>query len=171
MDWGHRWHMAVGGRAARLARYAAGELSPAEGRALEAQLTRCPACRREVLAYRGSLAALRAAPPVRLRADEASAFWPEVRRRLDRVRPAPRRPRPGLAELLGDHPRLGLASAAAVLLALGLTLSQFVAWGPSGGNGVEILSVEVDDEAPFMLFQDPGSALKIIWVFEPPQPS
>jgi anti-sigma factor RsiW len=165
--------MAVGGRATRLARYAVGEVTPAEGRALEGLLQRCPACRREVLAYRASLAALRATAPIRLTPGEASAFCPEVLRRLDRARPTPRRARPGLSELFGDHPRLGLASAAAaVLLALGLTLGQFMAWGPSGGmNGVEILSVEVDDESPFMLFQAPGSALKIIWLFEAPQPS
>jgi hypothetical protein len=42
-------------------------------------------------------------------------------------------------------------------------------WGLSGTaglNGVEIVSVDVSEDASVMVFQAPGSALKIIWVFE-----
>jgi anti-sigma factor RsiW len=165
----------LGGRRARLlVSYAAGEASPLDARRVEAYLASCEGCRREVLAGQGGLGALRATDPAELTAAEADDFWPEVRRRLDReparmVRPA----RPSLGELFEDHPRLGLASAAAaVVLVLGIGVGHLVERGPAslGGNGVEILSVEAGDEASVMLFQSPESPLKLIWVFEPPDP-
>jgi hypothetical protein len=71
-----------------------------------------------------------------------------------------------------DHPRLSLASAsAAVLLVVGLTLGQMQVWAPgppAGPNGVEVVSVEAGDDASVMVFQEPGSSLKVIWVFEKP---
>ena len=173
MSWRHRVHMAMGGRAGRLAQYAAGEVSPVEARPVEALLEGCPECRREAMALRMGLAALRTSPPVGLSPAEAASFWPEVERRIARGAIAKTRPvRPGLRELVGDHPRLSLASAmAAIALVLGLTLSQVALWGPGspGRNGVEILSVEAGDETSVMLFQIPGSTLRIIWVFEPPE--
>ncbi|MFA5026482.1 MAG: hypothetical protein WC713_01295 [Candidatus Methylomirabilota bacterium] len=171
--WRHRAHLALPGRSHLLLRHAAGETSPAEGQRVEAWLASCGECRRLVAASRSGLAALRASAPVRLTAAESAVFWSEVMRRLDRGgTPAVRPVRPGIRELLGDHPRLSLASAAAaVVLALGLTLGQFGLWGASSGmNGVEILSVEAGDDASVMLFQMPESPVKIIWVFEPPDP-
>ncbi len=172
MGWRHRVHMTMGGRARHLAQYAAGEVSPAEGRSVEVLLQDCPECRREVVALRVGLAALRASPPASLSPAEAASFWPEVERRIARGAVSRSRPvRPGLRELVGDHPRLSLASAmAAVALVLGLTLGQVALWGPAspGRNGVEILSVEAGEETSVMLFQVPGSTLRIIWVFEPP---
>ncbi len=166
--------MAVSGRARRLAKYAAGEASPAEGHSVEALLTRCPECRRELDAFRATLAALRSSDSVGLSRAEAARFWPEVRARLERgATPKTRPARPSLREVVGDHPRLSLVSAAAaIVLVLGLTLSQVGLWGPSspGMNGVEILSVEAGDETSVMLFQMPESSLRIIWIFEPPDP-
>jgi anti-sigma factor RsiW len=155
-------------------RYAAGEASPLEARRVEGWLAVCGECRREALAARAGLAALRAPDPIGLTAAEAAGFWPEVRRRLDRGPTLPvRHVRPSLAELLGDHPRLGFASAAAALLLIvGVGVGQLALWDPSSpaANGVEILSVEAGDEASVMLFQSPESPLKIIWVFESPDP-
>lgn len=56
-----------------------------------------------------------------------------------------------------------------VALIVGLTLSQWQTGGLSstaGRNGVEVVSVEVAEDASVMVFQVPGSSLKIIWVFE-----
>ena len=131
----------------------------------------CPECRRTVEGYRRATGALRAAPPATLTAEEAAVFLPEVNRRIDRVRAVAARPaRPGLREVVWDHPRLSLASAfTAILLILGLTLAQVQMWGLSGAtgrNGVEIISVDVDEDASVMVFQPPGTSLKVIWVFE-----
>jgi hypothetical protein len=65
---------------------------------------------------------------------------------------------------------LSLASAAAaVVLVVGLTLGQIGVWGPTPGpNGVEVVSVEAGDDESVMVFQAPGSSLKVIWVFEKP---
>ena len=106
-----------------------------------------------------------------LTAEEAAAFVPEVNRRIDQGRGvSPRPARPGLREVVWDHPRLSVASAfTAILLLIGLTLSQVQMWGLSGStgrNGVEIISVDVDEDASVMVFQPPGTALKVIWVFE-----
>jgi hypothetical protein len=106
-----------------------------------------------------------------LTAKEAAAFLPDVNRRIDQGRAMAARPvRPGLREVMWDHPRLSLASAfTAILLIIGLTLSQMQMWGLSGAtgrNGVEILSVDVEEEASVMVFQAPGTSLKVIWVFE-----
>lgn len=165
-----QWHWlhVRGNGEARLAAYAAGELPPAERSRLEARVARCARCRQTVQAYRLTLAALREVPRSALSADEAAGFAAGVHRRIDQGRTgALRRARPNLRELLWDHPRLSLASAltAAVLVA-GLTLSQLQFWGASGRNGVEIISVDVDENASVMVFQAPGSSLKVIWVFE-----
>ncbi len=131
----------------------------------------CPACRRTVEGYRRATAILRGAPRVGLTAEEAAAFLPEVNRRIDQGRVAVARPvRPRLREVVWDHPRLSLASAfAALLLIIGLTLAEVQMWGLSGTggrNGVEIISVDVDENASVMVFQPPGIPLKVIWVFE-----
>jgi hypothetical protein len=117
------------------------------------------------------MAALRNAPPARLTAREAAAFLPVVNRRIDQqTTPRPFPARPGIREMLWDHPRLSLASAfTVVLLVIGLTVSQLPMWGLSGTtvrNGVEVISVDVDEDASVMVFQTPGSSLKIIWVFD-----
>lgn len=159
------WLHALLGRERDLASYAAEELPPA--------VAECPACRREAEVYRRATAVLRSAPSVGLSAEEAAAFLPEVNRRIDQGRRVGARPtRPGLREIVWDHPRLTLASAfTAALLVIGLTLSQVQMWGLSGSaarNGVEIVSVDVAEDASVMVFQPPGSSLKIIWVFEDP---
>jgi hypothetical protein len=116
---------------------------------------------------------LRSEPGARLTDVEAAAFFPDVLRRIDEGGgKIARSARPGVREVVWDHPRLSLASAlTAVLLAIGATLSQLPLWGGSGAtgrNGVEILSVDVGEDASVMVFQPPGTALKIIWVFEDP---
>jgi anti-sigma factor RsiW len=161
------WTHKLWGWKRRLAAYSAGELSPAEQSRLESALATCPECRREVEAYRLISSALRQSLEVSLTPEEAAAFLPEVNRRIDHGRARPTRPtRPGLREILWDHPRLSLASAfTGALLILGLTLSQLPMWVTSGANGVEVVSVDVDEGASVMVFQAPGSALKVIWVF------
>lgn len=154
-----------------MAAYAAGELPPAERTRLASVVATCPACRREVEAYQRVTAALRGVPRMGLTAKEAAIFLPEVNRRIDQGRPVEaRRVRPGLREVMWDHPRLSLASAfTAILLIIGLTLSQMQMWGLSGTtgrNGVEVLSVDVEEDASVMVFQLPGTSLKVIWVFE-----
>jgi len=162
------WLHRLGGRGRRLAAYAAGELPPAERSSVEIALAACPVCRREVEACRLASLALRKSSRVGLTAEEAAAFLPEVNRRIDHGQVRATRPaRPDLREILWDHPRLGLASAfAAALMIVGLTLTQ---WGPfvtTPGNGVEVVSVDVDEDASVMIFDAPGSTLKVIWVFE-----
>lgn len=154
-----------------MASYAADELAPAERSRMAAVLTECPACRREVEAYGRIGTLLRVEPGVSLTEEEAAAFLPEVRRRIDRGHTAAARSvRLCLREVVRDHPRLSLASAfTAVLLVIGATLSQMQLWGTAGTtgrNGVEIVSVDVGEDASVMVFQPPGNALKIIWVFE-----
>jgi len=165
-----RWHWlhVVGKGEGHLAAYAAGELPPADRLRLEAQLAKCLHCRQSVRAYRLTSAALRSAPRAALTAEEATSLLPEVHRRIAQRRAGDFRPtRPGLREVVWDHPRLSLASAlTAVLLVVGLTMSQLHFWGTSGLNGVEIISVDVDENASVMVFQAPGSSLKVIWVFE-----
>jgi len=151
--------------------YAAGELPPAEQARVASALATCAACQGEVEAYRRATAALRAVSRVSLTAEEAAAFLPAVNRRIDEGRATrPKPSRPGLREVLWDHPRLSLASAVTmVALIVGLTLSQWQMWGLSGTaglNGVEVESVDVSEDASVMVFQAPGSSLKIIWVFE-----
>ncbi len=169
----HWFHRAVG-RGQRLAAYAADELPPADRARVEAEVLTCPACRREVEAYRLVSGTLRTSERAALAPDQAAAFWSGVERRIQRgpdatpIRPA----RPALRELFWDHPRLSLASAvAAVVLVLGLTLGQMGVWTvrpPAGPNGVEVVSVEAGEDASVMVFQAPGSSLKVIWVFEKP---
>jgi anti-sigma factor RsiW len=168
----HWVHMAMG-RGRRLAAYAASELPPAERARIDADLRACPACRREAEAYRLVSGTLRTQPLVRMVPEQAATFWAGVERRIRpdttaRARPA----RPALRELFWDYPRLSLASAgAAVILVVGLTLGQMEVWSPwSPGiaNGVEVVSIEAGDDAPVMVFQAPGSSLKVIWVFEKP---
>jgi anti-sigma factor RsiW len=163
----HRLHI-LGKQGERLAAYAAGELPVAERPRLEARLATCRFCRRDVESYRRVSAALREKPRVRLSAEEAAAFLPGVNRRIDQGRVgAQRGARPGLRELFWDHPRLSLASAiTAVLLVAGLTLSQLQLWGTTGVNGVDVVSVDVDEDASVLVFQIPGTALKVIWVFD-----
>jgi len=169
------WLHRTGGRGRRLAAYAAGELSGAARVRAEAALAGCPGCRREVEAHRLVARALQAMPRVSLTAAEAQAFWPGVEQRIAaHARPRPHAARPGLREMFWDHPRLSLASAAAAaVLALGVTLGQlsgWLYWGASPPNGVEVVMVEAGGDAPVMLFQAPGSSLKVIWVFEGPLP-
>jgi len=169
----HWLHIAMG-RGRRLAAFAADELSPADRLRMEAELVHCPACRREVEAYRLVSRMLQTSTRAVLTPQEASAFWPGVVTRIRRGTVATVRPaRPALREMFWDHPRLSLASAvAALILVLGLTLSPMGLWGPRGGpNGVEVLSVEAGDDASVMVFQVPGSKLKVIWVFEKPSSS
>jgi anti-sigma factor RsiW len=166
----HWLHM-LGGAGRRLAAYAAGEIPPAERARLAAVVAACSDCRRTVEGYRRATGALRAVPRAALTAEEAAAFLPEVNRRIDQGRAAAPRPaRPGLREVVWDHPRLSLASAfTAILLIIGLTLAQVQMWGLSGTtgrNGVEFISVDVEEDASVMVFQPPGTSLKIIWVFE-----
>jgi hypothetical protein len=161
------------GRGKRLAAYAADELAPAE-RAGGVEPGRLSCLRREVKAYGLVSSALRISARAALTSDEAAAFLPGVEQRIRRgASAAATRPvRPALRELFWDHPRLSLASAAAaVFLVLGLTLGQMEVWGPwraAVPNGVEVVSVEADDDLPLMVFQAPGSSLKVIWVFEKP---
>jgi anti-sigma factor RsiW len=163
----HRLHM-LGKQGTRLAAYAAGELPVAERPRFEARLATCRSCRRDVESYRRVSAALRETPRVRLSAEEAAAFLPEVNRRIDQGRVGAKRDaRPGLRELFWDHPRLSLASALmAVLLVAGLTLSQLQLWGTTGVNAVDVVSVDVDEDASVLVFQIPGTALKVIWAFD-----
>jgi anti-sigma factor RsiW len=165
------WLFKFGGGRRRLAVYAAGELLPAERERVASIVARCAGCRREVETFKRATAALRAVPRMHLTTAEAAGFLPEVNRRIDADRGAMAPPlRPGLREVLWDHPRLSLASAfTAILLIVGLTLSQMQMWGVSGTtgrNGVEILSVDMEEDASVMVFQPPGTALKVIWVFE-----
>jgi anti-sigma factor RsiW len=167
------WLHRLAGRGRRLAAYAAGDLAGPQRARAEAAVAGCPGCRREVEAYRRVSEALRSAPRVTLSAAEAGAFWSGVERRIEtRGRPHRVPARPTLREMLWDHPRLSLASAAAAaVLVLGVTLTQMGGWlastnGPP--NGVEVVSVEAGSDAPVMLFQIPGSSLKVIWVFEEP---
>jgi anti-sigma factor RsiW len=166
------WFHKVAGRTRRLVAYAAGEVAEVDQGRMGALLTACPACRREVEAYRLVSAALRASPRAELTLDEAAAFWPGVSRRIRRgATPAAQPVRPTFREIFWDHPRLSLASAtAAIVLVLGLTLGPRIGWGPgsSGSNGAEVVSVEAGENASVMLFQAPGSSLKVIWVFEAP---
>jgi anti-sigma factor RsiW len=169
----HRLHVAMG-RGRRLAAFASDELLAADRRRLEAELLRCPACRREVEAYRLLSGTLHKSPRASLTPEEASVFWPRVEARLQLGSPGTIRPaRPGLREMFWDHPRLSLVSAvAAVILVLGLTLGPMGLLSPSVvPNGVEVLSVEAGDDASVMVYQVPGSRLKVIWVFEKPSPS
>jgi anti-sigma factor RsiW len=169
----HWLHLAMG-RGRWLAAYAANELPSVVRDRVEADLLGCPACRREVEAYRLVSRTLQRSARAVLSPEEAAAFWPGLERRIRRGTVATDHPaRPALRELLWDHPRLSLASAvAAVILALGLTLGPMELWGPGVvPNGVEVLSVEAGDDTPVMVFQAPGSELKVIWVFEKPSPS
>jgi anti-sigma factor RsiW len=169
----HWLHLAMG-RGRWLAAYAANELPSVVRDRVEADLLRCPACRREVEAHRLVSRTLQRSPRAVLTPEEAAAFWPGLERRIRRGTVATARPaRPALRELLWDHPRLSLASAvAAVILVLGLTLGPMELWGPGVvPNGVEVLSVEAGDDTPVMVFQAPGSKLKVIWVFEKPSSS
>ena len=166
----HWWHTR-GRRGKRLFAYAAADLPPAEQARVETLVATCAACQREVEIYRRATAALRTTSGVRLTTAEAAAFLPAVNRRIDFGRAGrPRLVRPGLRELLLDYPRLSAASALAmVVFVIGLTLSQWQMWGLSGTagrNGVEVVSVDVTEDASVMVFQVPGSSLKIIWVFE-----
>jgi anti-sigma factor RsiW len=168
----HWVHMATG-RGRRLAAYAANELPPAEHARVEADLRACPACRREAEAYRLLSGTLRTQPLVRMAPQQAATFWAGVERRIRPGTTSLARPaRPALREFFWDYPRLSLASAAAaVILVVGLTLGQMEVWSPwspSIANGVEVVSIETDDDAPVMVFQAPGSSLKVIWVFEKP---
>ena len=166
----HWVHRSIG-RGRRLAAYAADELPPADRASLEAQLLACHACRRDVEAYRLVSGTLRSWPRVALATDQSGAFWSGVERRTLRGAGLPARPaRPALREIIWDHPRLSLASAAAaVVLVVGFTLGQIGVWGPTTGmNGVEVVSVEAGDDESVMVFQAPGSSLKVIWVFEKP---
>ena len=165
------WLHTLRGYERRLAAYAADELRPAERARVAFVVETCPACRRKVETYQRATAALRGSPRVGLTANEAAAFLREVNRRIDHGRAVAARPvRPGLREVVWDHPRLSLASAfTAILLIIGLTLTQVHMWGlagTAGRNGVEIISVDVDEDASVMVFLPPGTALKIIWVFE-----
>ena len=168
MHWLHR----LAGRTHRLAAYATGEMFEREQRRTRALLAECPACRREVEAYRLLHVALQASPRVRLTAGEAAAFWPSVEGRIrGGVTPAIQSAGPSFRELCSDHPRLSLVSAAAaIVLVLGLTLGPMVSWRPDThrSNGAEVVSVEVGENASVMLFQAPDSSLKVIWVFEAP---
>jgi anti-sigma factor RsiW len=172
MDMAH-WLHRLAGCGRLLAAYVAGELPPAERARAESRLRDCPTCRREAAAYRLAIGTLRQAPAVTLTADEAARFWPDVARRIAHGEDAKaRRPRPGLREMLWDHPRLSLASAAtaAVFLAA-VTLGQLGLWGAwtTGPNGVEVISVDVEEDASVMVFELPGSLLKVIWVLEAPE--
>lgn len=167
------WAHMITGRGRRLAAYAANELPPAERARVEADLRACPSCRREVEAYRLVSGTLRTQPLVRMGPEQAATFWVGVERRIRPDTAALTRPlRPALRELFWDHPRLSLASGvAAVVLVVGLTLSQmelWSPWSPSIANGVEVVSIEAGEDAPVMVFQAPGSSLKVIWVFEKP---
>lgn len=109
----------------------------------------------------------------RLAPEQAATFWAGVERRIRTDTTAAARPaRPALREVFWDHPRLSLASAvAAVILVLGVTLGQMEVWSPwapTVPNGVEVISIEAGEDAPVMVFQAPGSSLKVIWVFEKP---
>ena len=171
----HWLHMATG-RGRHLAAYAAGELPDSRRALIEVLLTHCPACRSEVQAYRSVCAGLQGFEKAGLSPAEAAIFWPGVQHRLlgGPVPPA-RLARPSMREMFWDHPKLSLASAAAaVVLVLGVTLGQMGIWTsgpPIGSNGVEVLSIEGGEDASVMIFQVPGSSLKIIWVFENPSPS
>jgi anti-sigma factor RsiW len=165
------WLHVRGWRGKRLSAYAAAELPPAEHARVASVVATCAACQREVEAYRRATAALREASQVHLTAAEAGAFLPAVNRRIDEGRATRPQPvRPGLREFVWDHRRLSLASALTmVVLIVGLTLSQWQRWGLSGTrglNGVEVISVDVSEDASVMVFQAPGSSLKVIWVFE-----
>ena len=169
----HWLHMVMGG-GRRLAAFAANELPSVVRDRVEADLLHCPACRREVEASRLVSRTLQMSARAVLAPEEAAAFWPGVETRIGRGTVATTRPaRPALRELFWDHPRLSLASAvAAVVLVLGLTLGPMELWGPGAvPNGVEVLSVEAGDDASVMVFQAPGSKLKVIWVFEKPSSS
>jgi len=168
----HWFHTAMG-RGRRLAAFAAGELPAADRARVEADLVACPACRREVEAFRLVCDTLRVSPRIALAPEHGAGFWPAVEQRIQRgSAPERRRTRPTLREMFWDHPRLSLASAsAAVALVVGLTLGQMQVWAPrppAGPNGVEVVSVEAGDDASVMVFQEPGSSLKVIWVFEKP---
>lgn len=168
---GIHWLHVRGRRGRRLSAYAAKELPPAEQASVASLVAACTACRREVDAYRRATAALRVSAPVRLTTAEAAAFLPAVNRRIE-AGPArqPHRVRPSLREYVWDYPRLSAASAVSMIaLVVGLTLSQWPTWGLWGGagrNGVEVVSVDVAEDASVMVFQVPGSSLKIIWVFD-----
>jgi hypothetical protein len=117
---------------------------------------------------------LQTSAPAILTREEGETFWSRVESRIERGTDATDRPaRPTLREMFWDHPRLSLASAvAALILVLGLTLGPLGVWSPRGGaNGVEVLSVEAGDDSSVMVFQAPGSKLKVIWVFEKPSQS
>jgi anti-sigma factor RsiW len=161
----------LGGRTRRLAAYAAGELPREEQARLAPAVAACPRCQREMQAYQRASMALRAMAQLRLTAKEAADFLPEVNRRIDQQEtPGLSLARPGFREMLWDHPRLSLASACTmVLLIIGLTVSQWQMGrlsGTAGRNGVDVISVDVDEDASVMVFQPPGSSLKVIWVFE-----
>ncbi len=165
----HWRHRLVWGR--QLMAYAAGELPADRARRMEARLAACDGCRRDVQSYRLVSAALHATGRVSLTPAEAQALWPAVERRIrEDGKEAARPMRPGLREMLWDHPRLSLASAVtAGILVLGLTLGPLIdrALRPSqAGNGVEVMSIEAGDDASVMLFHVPDSPLKVIWVFE-----
>ena len=166
----HRLHMAMA-RTRRLAAFAAGELLPMERHRVETEIAACPACRREVEAYQLMSQTFKMSPRARLTPVEASVFWPDVEARIRRGAAATVRPaRPGLREMFWDHPRLSFASAVAtVILVLGLTLGPMSLWNARvSPNGVEVLSVEAGDDSSVMVFQEPTSKLKVIWVFEKP---
>jgi len=166
------WFHKMAGRTRRLANYTTGEMAETEQGRMRALLAACPACRREVEAYRLLFATLQTSPRVTLTPGEAAAFWPSVEGRIQQgATPATPPTRPSLRERFWDHPRLSLVSAAAaIVLVLGLTLGPMVGRGPGthGSDGAEVISVEAGENTSVMLFQAPDSSLKVIWVFEAP---
>jgi anti-sigma factor RsiW len=148
---------------------AAGGLSPGERRRVERLAARCPACRTALQAARLAAQTLAATPAVRLTPAEAARLRAGVFRRIEQPAAAAPAARRHVRELLADHPRMSLVSAmATVALALGFLIGPMLSRDVPRPAGPEVVSVEAGENASVMVFQRPGSAVPVIWVFEQP---
>ncbi len=121
-----------------------GELSPDERAEIEAHLTGCPACGSEIEEIRLLADALAPSAPTQVPTD----LWSSLERRLDALDPPTADRRHTDPRLLRFPPRLRLATAAAIVLAMGLALLGLLSHEPTAAAS-DINFAVLLDELPF----------------------
>ena len=116
----------------QLGTFVDGELADPQRRAVDAHVAGCAACRAELDALRRLAAAL-AAPPVQ---KPPAGLWPAIVRRLDRARAPAGWP---VYRLSGRRP---MAAAAAVALAIGLSMLGPLLFGPRTSSTARAASLD-----------------------------